>query len=351
MDLRQLSYFISIAKLGSLSAASNCLGIAQPSLSQHVKHLEDELGVELMVRTPRGISLNENGHVLLAHANTILSGVESAVSDLKDRAGDPRGPVSFALPSSAGNVLSVPLAETVRHQFPKIKLRLMDAMSGHVREWVMNGTIDFGILYDTNAVHLHYIPLLVEDFLVAPGDSCVYEVGLHGIAKTSISFAECASLELILPHRAHSLRQVIERFSDAHGLNLQVVLELDALAHIKSLVARGSGYSILPQAAVAEEAACGALILVPIREPLIRRTVYLVRNPSRPARRASLEVERLTIEIVNELVDKKRWRGELVHLSDSLHARSSAPRRRPTPSLRVKGVRDAPREGVRDPTP
>ena len=51
MDVRQLRYFVCIAQLGSLSAASHRLGIAQPSLSQHVKHLEEELGVELLVRT------------------------------------------------------------------------------------------------------------------------------------------------------------------------------------------------------------------------------------------------------------------------------------------------------------
>ena len=54
MDVRQLRYFGAIADLGSVSAAAHRLGVAQPSLSQHVKHLEEELGVSLLVRSPRG---------------------------------------------------------------------------------------------------------------------------------------------------------------------------------------------------------------------------------------------------------------------------------------------------------
>jgi LysR family transcriptional regulator, nitrogen assimilation regulatory protein len=325
MDVRQLRYFVCIAELGSLSAASNRLGIAQPSLSHHVKHLEEELGVELVVRSPRGVSLTESGHVLLAHANTILSAVETAVTDLRDRASEPRGPVSFALPSSAGNVLSVPLAEAIRKRFPRIMLRAMDAMSGHVQEWVTEGAIDLGILYDVNAVrHLRLTPLLVEEmFLVVPGSGRPGEVGADGICKAPVSFAECASFGLILPHRTHGLRETIERYASAHGVNLQVILEMDALTHIKSLVTRGSGYSILAHAAVAEEAQRGDVVLIPIRDPVIRRTVYLARNPSRPVTRAALEVERVTIDIIRDLVRKKVWRGEL-----SMVDRAPLPKRR-----------------------
>ena len=61
-------------------------------------------------------------------------------------------------------ILSVPLAETVRNDLPKVTLRAMDAMSGHVQSWLSEGTIDLGILYDVNAVrHLKVQPLLVED--------------------------------------------------------------------------------------------------------------------------------------------------------------------------------------------
>jgi LysR family nitrogen assimilation transcriptional regulator len=86
---------------------------------------------------------------------------------------------------------------------------------------------------------------------------------------------------------------------------------MDSLTNIKTLVTRGSGYTILAHAAVIDEVQRGTLVTVPIRDPVIRRTVFLVRNPSKPVTQAAREVERLIVEIVAELVRKKLWLGEL----------------------------------------
>jgi LysR family nitrogen assimilation transcriptional regulator len=314
MDFRQLRYFVRIAELGSLSAASHRLGIAQPSLSQHVKHLEEELGVELLVRTSRGVSVTESGKVLLDHASSVLRSLDAAVSDIRDRAGEPRGPVSVAFPSSASNVLSVPLAEAVRRDFPKIILRTMDAMSGHVEQWLTEGAIDIGIIYDVNETrHLRVTPLLTEDlFLIAPASSWPHEFGPDGISRVSVTLAECAELGLILPHRTHGLREIVERFAQTRNVQLKVILEMDALTHLKTLVAHHVGYSILAPAAVTEEVEQHKFVLVPIKDGPLRRTVYLARNPLRIITRAAVEIERLTVELVGDLVRKGIWRGETV---------------------------------------
>lgn len=315
MDVRQLRYFACIAELGSLSAASQRLGVAQPSLSHHVKNLEEELGVELVVRSSRGVSVTENGRILLSHARRILNAVELAVAELRDRADEPRGPVSIGLPSSACNVLSVPLAEKVRHHFPKVTLRIMDAMSGHVQQWLTEGLIDAGILYDVNEVrHLRVTPLLVEDlYLIAARDRWPHAVDADGVSTVPVTLFECAQYDLILPHRSHGLRETVERFMEGRGVHINVVLEMDALTHMKALVERGTGYSMLAPAAVAEEVKKGKLTLVPIGDARIQRTVYLVRNPLRVVPQAALEIERLIIELVADLVQTGIWRSEPVN--------------------------------------
>ncbi|MDE3175266.1 MAG: LysR family transcriptional regulator [Pseudomonadota bacterium] len=313
MDIRQLRYFVAIADQHSMSLASGKLGVAQPSLSHHVMRLEEELGVQLLVRSTRGVTLTESGQRLYAHALAVIKAVEVAVADLRDQSSELSGPVSFAFPSSVSNVLTVPLSETVRNEFPKIVLRAMDAMSGHVQTWLTEGSIDFGILYDVNcAPHLDMRPLLVEElFLVAASDSWKGEIGKNGIAKEAVSLRDCGGLGLILPHREHGLRETVERIADAQSLRLDVVMEMDSLSRIKTLVARGSGYSLLAHAAVHEELERGELVLVPVRDPAMRRTVYLASNPARPIKRAAREVERLAVAIVSELVRKGYWRGEL----------------------------------------
>lgn len=314
MDIRQLRYFIAIAEEGSLSAAAQKIGVAQPSLSQHVMRLESELDVQLLDRSPRGVRLTEAGQILAGHAHTIVAALETAISEVRDRASEPQGAVSFGLPSSVGMVLSVPLAETVRHDHPKVKLRVMDAMSGYVQAWLNDGVIDLGVLYDIGGVrHLKVTPLLVEElFLIAAADSWPHPIGADGVARAPVSLRACAELPLILPNRSHGLRETIERFARGEGVELNVALEMDSLPQIKELVARGSGYSILAHSAARRELESREVVLVPIDKPVMRRTVHLVRNPVRPATRAVHEVERLALEIVAELVRKGFWRGELV---------------------------------------
>jgi LysR family transcriptional regulator, nitrogen assimilation regulatory protein len=314
MNLRQLRYFVSIAELGSISAASQRLGVAQPSLSQTIRQLEFELGVELLVRSPRGVGLTESGEVLLDRASSILSALDLTANEIRDRFGEVRGSVSFGIPSSASNVLSVPLAETVRHRFPKIMLRTMEAMSGFVQEWLAQGQLDLGILYDVErARSLKAQTLLIEElFLVTAASGWSRKIGPDGIADTPVSLQDCVSLPMILPHRSHGLRDTIERFVGSRGLSLSVVLEMDSLTNLKTLVERGSGYTILAHAAVYDEVQRGTLVMVPIRDPVMRRTVFLVRNASKPVTQAAREIERVILEITAELVRKKLWLGELV---------------------------------------
>jgi len=315
VDIRQLRYFVAIADQQSMSLASEKLGVAQPSLSHHVMRVEEELGVRLLVRSTRGVTLTDSGRRLYGHAREILRSVEEAIADVREQGADElAGPVSFAFPSSVSNVLTVPLAETVRNEYPKLTLRAMDAMSGHVQAWLADGAIDFGMLYDSNAAReLTLRPLLVEPlYLIAARDCWRGEVTANGVALDTVSLRECAAMGLILPHRAHGLRETVERLAQAQGVGLDVVLEMDSLSRIKTMVARGSGYSILAHAAVHEELDRGELILVPIREPSMRRTVYLATNPLRPPRRAAQEVARLAEEIARELVRKGYWRGDLV---------------------------------------
>ena len=188
-------------------------------------------------------------------------------------------------------------------------------MSGHVQQWLTDGLIDAGILYDVNEVrHLRVTPLLVEDlYLIAARDRWPHAVDADGVSTVPVTLSECAQYDLILPHRSHGLRETVERFMEGRGVHINVVLEMDALTHMKALVERGTGYSMLAPAAVAEEVKKGKLTLVPIGDARIQRTVYLVRNPLRVVPQAALEIERLIIELVADLVHTGIWRSEPVN--------------------------------------
>ncbi len=100
MDIRQLRCFLATVEEGSLSAAALKLQLAQPSLSQSVAKLEEELDVQLLIRTPRGVTPTESGQALANHARAILEALALAEQDVRHFGGEPKGVVSIGLPSS-----------------------------------------------------------------------------------------------------------------------------------------------------------------------------------------------------------------------------------------------------------
>jgi len=308
MDIRQLRYFIAIAEEGSLSAAAQRVSVAQPSLSQHVLTLERDLGVMLLDRSPRGVTLTQSGEILLTHAREISAALDRAVDAVRQSGSVPQGEVSFGLPSSVSMVLSVPLAETVRLELPRVRLRAIEAMSGFIQTWLEDQSIDLGMLYDVSSVrHLAHRRLMTEElhFFSAP-DAWPF----HSRAGTAVRLRDITPAELVLPSKHHGLRTMIDRFTRTHGVSLNVATEMDALSQIKTMVSRGSGYTILAPAAAIDFVERGELIMAPIIEPRMIRPVYLVRNPAKPITNASRELERITIEVIHDLIARGIWQAE-----------------------------------------
>jgi len=308
LDIRQLRYFMAIAAEGSLSAAAKRLGMSQPSLSQQLAVLESELGVELLARSSRGVVPTPAGEVLLAHARELVFAMDRTVDAVRQAGRLPQGEVVFGMPSSVSMVLSVPLAETARLDLPGVRLRSIEAMSGFIRSWLEDRSIDLGILYDPDpAGQLDCMPLVSEalHFFSAP-DAWPFS----SPPGSAVRLADLAGVELIMPSAAHGLRAMVDRVAQEEGIGLTVMTEMDALAQIKTMVARGSGYTILSPAAAMDFVGRGELVMAPIVQPCLARRVYLVRNSSRPPTPASQEVERLVRSVVRDLVRRGLWQAQ-----------------------------------------
>lgn len=308
MDVRQLRYFLAIADSPSITAAAKAIGVAQPSLSLHVQRMEEELGVKLMERSPRGTILTQEGHLFLEHARRICDSLDRSIADMRELGSIVRGRVSFGMPPSCSMVTSVPLTETVRLELPEVRLRAVEAMSGYIKTWIEDGTVDIGFLYDlTNAGHLRATQVMNEElFFFSAPDAWPLDTP----PGTPVPLAELQSLDMILP--SNGLRTTIESYCTRHGINLNVVVEMDAMTQIKELVARGSGYTIFAPVAAQDFVRRGELLRAPIVAPTMMRPVYLVSNPARVMTRACRSVEQVTLDVARDLVQRGIWEGTLV---------------------------------------
>jgi len=304
MDVRQLRYFVKIAGCGSFSRAAAELNVAQPALSQHVANIEQELGVKLLARSTRGVTLTECGETLLGHAEAILRQVDNAARAVRSQARSPSGTVSVGLPSSASLVMAVPLLMEAERRFPEIAVKVIENHSGYLLEWLKAGRVDMAVAFDAEpapGIDLH--PLLSEDlYLVrppAPGEP----------ADGEVRFLDIAPLPLVLTGRAHGLRKLVEHYAERCGAALAIKTELDALSAIKDVVASGFGYSILPWPAIRRECEAGTLRAQRIVEPAITREVQLATSGDWPSTLATIRIGKLIRELMVELVARDHWRG------------------------------------------
>ncbi|MFV0514712.1 MAG: LysR family transcriptional regulator [Jhaorihella sp.] len=313
MDIRQLRYFVAIAEARSLSEAARKLHVAQPSLSQHLSNMERELNVKLVERSPRGSVLTAEGKILLRNAQEICGKLEQCISQIRELSGEFNGNVRFGMPPSVSMVMSVPLAETVRLDLPKVRLRASEAMSGFIKTWVDDGTVEIGFLYDlTGAEHFSATHILNEHlFFFSAPDAWPLETD----PGAPVAMGDLEGIELVLPGEPHGLRRIIENAAQRARVSLNVTTELDAMTQIKELVARGSGHSIFAPAACRDFVDAGRLLKAPIVNPIIDRPVYLVRNPLVVQSRACAAVEKITLQVAREMVRRGIWEGQLVEES------------------------------------
>lgn len=313
MELRQLRYFVGISEAGSLLKASARLHIAQPALGQQMAALEQELGAKLFDRSSRGVTLTQAGKTFLEHAKLVLADVERARGAVRESTAVPSGDVAIGLPTTVAQAATVPILKACRERLPQVHLKLVEAYSGFVHEWLLSGRLDLALLFGDQAEPAVAKRALLDDRLAfisggsASSASSVGSANSAGSGTQATTLAALAQWPLVLPGREHGLRRLIDEACARQGITLEVIAEIESLPNVKRAVEAGLGHTILPLGAVAEEVAAGRLSAAPIDHPSIPRRVVIATNMARPTTPAAAAVVELVIEVIRGLVDSGAW--------------------------------------------
>jgi LysR family hca operon transcriptional activator len=243
MELRHLRYFVAVAEEGSLTnAAERRLHTAQPSLSRQIRDLELEVGVALMERGARGITLTPAGRTFLDHARLALLQVEAA-GEAARRAAQPEKR-AFTIGFLAGQEL-VWLPEALRilrSEQPDIEITLASQSSPELAGALMRGKVDVAFLRrEKEAPGIAFKPLISEP-LVA-----VLPVGHRLAAQKAVRVQDLAHETFISPTRvAPALKAVIENYAARSGVVLAAKYDAENLSSVLSLVTSAGGVTLLP---------------------------------------------------------------------------------------------------------
>ncbi len=311
MEITQLRTIIHVAELGSLSKAAERLHIAQPALSRQVRLLEEELGSRLFDRHGRGMVVTEAGQAVLRHAQRIMGELEEIRAAVAGEDAPLRGHVSIGMPPTVADILTEPLVSAFRKRHPEATIRIVSAYSGYLLDWLHRSDVDVAILYERQPARtLRSSPLLEEMLhLIAPAGGAV--MGAELSDTRPIFFDQLVDLPLLLPSRGHGLRNIVEDCARHRNIELKVTVEADSYASLKSLVAQGHGFTILPLAPIHEEIRVGRLVTAPIVEPVPIRRLMLSYPSDRPTPRLATYAAQVLSATAHDLLRQGVWSGRL----------------------------------------
>lgn len=239
MELRELKYFLAVAREQNISKAADALFITQPSLSRQMQNLEREIGKRLFIRGSKKIALTETGKLLRKRAEEILDLYEKTEAEISSSDESAGGDVYIGGGESYAVETVAKAAEALRTRYPNIKFHFYSGDTGDVAEKLDKGLVDFGILVEPADLSKYdYLRLPQKDIwgVLMRRDSPLAE-------KEFVTPEDLYDVPLIRSRHTMTRNEVSDWFKrDFHSLNVSATYNL--IYNASLLVKAGMGYAV-----------------------------------------------------------------------------------------------------------
>jgi DNA-binding transcriptional LysR family regulator len=295
MDLRQLEIFVKVAELKSFSKAAQALRLTQPTISEHIRTLEQELGVRLLDRLGRGAEATRAGQLLLSHATRMLQLQRETLQAMDSFQGRLAGDLHVAASTIPGEYVLPALIGRFKEKFPDIVVSLLIGDTRAAVDWVIDGRAEVAVV-GAKLAHraIEYRELMPDELVVAVPVVHPW----HG--KKEIALADLRAEPMLLREQGSGTRAAFESALAQAGQDLsafRVVGEMGSTQAIKQAVKAGVGVSVISRRAVEEECRSGLVWCLKIRDLKVTRAFYIAthrdrsRSPLAEAFRSFIEAE------------------------------------------------------------
>jgi len=279
MDIRALEVFCKIVELKSFSRAAEAVYLTQPTVSGHIKVLEEFVGVKLLDRLGREVLPTKVGELLYGYAKQILALRNQAIQALEEYKGSLKGHLVIGGSNIPGEYFLPTLLATFKARYPEISITLRIADSREIVRGVLEGTVELGAVgakFDDG--QLIYLKLLEDELVLAlpPGHAWA--------TKPVVALKELVEQPMILREVGSGSRKVFEDALHAAGLDssaLTVVAELGSTEAIRQALKSGAGVSVISLRAIQDDLDRGTLRTVPLEGIRLTRDFYLVYHKNR----------------------------------------------------------------------
>ena len=244
IKLKDLRYLVAVADTRHFGRAAEKCFVSQPTLSAQLKKLEDYLGVQLIERQPKNVTLTEAGEQIVARARRMLEASEEVVTLARAHRDPLAGRLRLALLPTIGPYLLPRVSQPIRKSLPRLELRLYEYQTAQMLEKLEAGEIDLGILaLPVDAEGFETRQLYTEAFTVAVPDQ-------HRLAKRdSVRLDDLNGETLLLLEDGHCLRDQALEVCSRVDLQEKQDFRATSLETLRQMVATGAGVTLLPELA------------------------------------------------------------------------------------------------------
>jgi LysR family hydrogen peroxide-inducible transcriptional activator len=256
MEVHQLRYFCAVAETGNFTRAAEREQVAQPSLSQQIMKLEEELGVRLFDRLGRAVRLTDVGQVFLKRARTVLGELRAAREEVAERQSTVAGPISVGvIPTIAPYFLPSRLALFSR-KYPQVAITVVEDVTVRLMDRLRAGLIDIAVIaLPIRGTDVESSALRTERlYAILPREH-------HLARKRNLQLKELREEPFLLLRDDHCFRETAIEICKRARILPQVVFESGQFSSIVGMVGAGLGISIVPEMALEQRPDCSFVLI------------------------------------------------------------------------------------------
>ncbi|MEU3504204.1 LysR substrate-binding domain-containing protein [Streptomyces hundungensis] len=292
MQFQQLLYFVAVAETRHFTRAAERVHVSQPSLSQQIKALENELGAELFSRARGNIALTDAGEALLPLARRILADADTARVEVQELAQLRRGRVRLGATPSLCTGLLPDVLRAFHDRHPGIQLLIEEGGSHDLVRELARGALDLALIVlplPAGSPVLTTVELLQEDLVVvsSPAEP-------PPCAGSAVRIAELREAPLVMFRHGYDLRELTVAACRAEGFEPAFTVEGGEMDAVLGFVRAGLGIAVVPSMVAAR---AGDLRVTPLARPGLRRTIALAHRSDVDPPRAARELRRVLLSI------------------------------------------------------
>lgn len=271
MELRQIQYFIEVAKREHVTEAALRLHVAQSAVSKQIANLEAELGVQLFIREGRNIKITPIGKIFLNHAESAMRAIENAKQEMEEFLDPEKGTIRIGFPSSlAAHTLPTAISAFRQHH-PQVGFQLRQGSYQQLIESVNKGDIDLALLGPVPIDEKHIMgKILFLEKIVA-----LLPITHPLASQRFIDLHDLRNDSFVLFPTSFILRDIVIQACFQIGFSPNISFEGEDIDAIKGLVATGLGVTLLPEVTLTDNIPRGTA-KVPIRDPNLTRNVGII---------------------------------------------------------------------------